>query len=426
MATTAGQLERTAVLRPAGLGADFNRLWGAAAVSNLGDGIREAALPLLAASLTRDPLLVAGVAAAGRLPWLVFGLVSGAIVDRVDRRRLMWRVDAFRTVLMGALAVSVATGVATIPMLFLVALAHGVAETLFDNASHAILPSLVRREDLERANGRLEAALTVCNEFAGPPLGALLFVSLATVPFVADATSFAVASLLVLAIHGRYRPERMVDEKPTLRADIVEGLRFVWSNALLRTLSLTAAVVNMVLHATWAIFVLYSVRMVGTSEVGFGVLLSVFAVGGLAGGLYASKVSSRLGPGRAITLAICAAAVAEITMGLVPEPAAVGGMLVVLAFSGALWNVVTTSLRQSIAPDSLLGRVNAAHRVLAWGSMPVGAILGGLIASGAGLRAPFLIAGLALALAAAMTAGLFARIKTSRDDAGQLVIDLAR
>ena len=425
MASIANQLKRTVVLRPAGLGPNFGRLWGAAAVSNLGDGIRDAAFPLLAASLTGDPLLVAGVAAAGRLPWLVFGLLSGAIVDRVDRRRLMVRVDAFRALLMGALAVSVATGVATIPILFVVAFSHGVAETLFDNASHAMLPSLVRREDLERANGRLEAALTVCNEFAGPPLGALLFVSFATLPFAADAASFAVATLLVLAIPGRFRPERVSVRKGSLRSDIVEGLRFVWSNALLRRLSLTAAAVNMVLHATWAIFVLYSIRLVGTSEIGFGVLLSVFAFGGLAGGLLAARVSSRLGPGRAITIAIFAAAGAELTMGLTSEPAAVGGMLVLLAFAGALWNVVTTSLRQSIAPDALLGRVNAAHRLLGWGSMPVGALLGGLIARGAGLRAPFLLAGAALAVTGAVTIRLFSGIKTSRGEAGQLVIDLA-
>ena len=425
MTIAAEQLERTVVLRPAGLGRNFGRLWGAAAVSNLGDGIRDAALPLLAASLTGDPLLVAGVAAAGRLPWLVFGLLSGAIVDRVDRRLLMMRADAFRTVLMGALAVSVATGVATIPILFLVAFAHGVAETLFDNASHAILPSLVRRDDLERANGRLEAALTVCNEFAGPPLGALLFVSLAAVPFVADAGSFLLATLLVAGIRGRYRPERAAERKPTLRADILEGLRFVWSNRLLRTLSLTAAVVNMVLYATWAIFVLYSVRQVGTSELGYGVLLSTFALGGLVGGLYAARFSARLGPGRAITLAILVAAGAELTMGLVPQVAAVAAMLAVVAFSGTLWNVVTTSLRQSLTPDHLLGRVNSAHRVLGWGSMPVGALLGGLIAKGAGLQAPFLVAGVALLLAAALTSRLFAGIKTSRGEDGQLVIDLA-
>lgn len=425
MSTAPAQLATSIRLGRSGLGTRFTRLWAATAVSNLGDGIRDAALPLLAASLTRDPLMVAGVAAAGRLPWLVFGLLSGALVDRLDRRRLMIGVDAFRMVLMGVLAASVATGFATLPVLFVVAFAHGMAETLFDNAAHALLPSLVRREDLERANGRLEAALTVCNEFAGPPLGALLFVAFAAVPFAADAASFGLAAALVLSIHGRFRADRTSEGKTTLRSDIREGLRFVWSNRLLRSLSLTAAVVNMMLHATWAIFVLYSVRVVETSELGFGLLLSVFAFGGLAGGLWAARISSRLGPGRAITVAVVAAACAELAMAAFPQPVAVGLMLMILAFAGALWNVVATSLRQSLAPDRLRGRVNAAHRMLGWGSMPLGALLGGLVAQTAGLRGPFLVAGAVLAIAAVATIRLFAGVKTRAGEDGHLVVDLA-
>jgi MFS family permease len=421
MTTVTTKVALPVATRRSRLGSDFSRIFAATTVSNLGDGIREAAFPLLAATMTRDPLLVAGVAAAGRAPWLLLTLVSGAIVDRVDRRTLMWRVDVFRAVVMAALAASVLSGAGSLPILYVCAFLLGTAETLFDNAAHAILPSVVGRENLERANGRLESAMMVSNDFAGPPVGALLFAFAVAVPLAADAASFALASILVFSV--RSRPGAVVVlERRSLRSDIAEGVRWLRGNSVLRSLSLTAAAVNLLVHGTWAIFVLYSLQVVGTGRIGFGILISAFAVGGVIGGMFASRIALR-GPGRAITTAILLAAGSELVMGLFPHGVVIAGMLILLGFAGALWNVVTTSLRQRLVPDRLLGRVNSAHRMLSWGSIPIGALLGGLVARSFGLRAPFLLAAVILAGLAVVTRGLAQRLVASAET-GDPVIDL--
>ena len=195
-------------MSPSRLGPEYRKLWTASTVSNLGDGVTEVAAPLLAATLTRDPVLVAGLAFAHRLPWLLFTLVSGALVDRLDRRRIMWTADAVRTAMIGLLGLAVYAGLANLPLLYAVFFVLGTAETLFDNASQAILPAVVDREKLEKANGRLFGAQLVANEFAGPPLGGILFAAAAAAPFLLDAGTFAAAAALVLAMRGSFRPVR--------------------------------------------------------------------------------------------------------------------------------------------------------------------------------------------------------------------------
>ena len=214
-----------------GLGPEYRKLWTASTVSNLGDGVTLVAGPLLAASLTRDPLLVAGLAFAQRLPWLFFSLISGALVDRLDRRMLMVAVDAFRTVLLGFLGLAVLSDFVSIPLLYVVFFLMGTVETLFDTASVSILPAVVPRESLEKANGRLFGAQIVSNEFAAPPLGGFLFAVAASVPFFLDAGSFAAAAVLMLFMRGKFRVERPEGTLPTtLRAEISEGLRWLWGN----------------------------------------------------------------------------------------------------------------------------------------------------------------------------------------------------
>jgi hypothetical protein len=190
----AGRLQAEGAYLPTrGLGPGFARLWTANAVSNLGDGVTLVAGPLLAASLTRDPRLVAGLAVAQRLPWLLFSLVSGALVDRLDRRLVMVRVDAARAVVVGLLGVAVLADAATLPLLYAIFFALGTAETLFDNAAVSILPAVVPTDQLSRANGRLLGAQMVANELVAPPLGGWLFAAAAAVPFLVDAGSFAAA-----------------------------------------------------------------------------------------------------------------------------------------------------------------------------------------------------------------------------------------
>lgn len=389
------------------LGGNFARLWTAGAVSNLGDGVVLAAMPLLAASLTDSPTTVALVTAAGTLPWLVFSLVGGAIADRTDRRRTMSLVDGMRFAAMIALGVALLTGTESIALLVIVSFALGMAETVFDNASQAILPSVVAADALETANGRLEGAQIVANQFVGPPLGAWLFGLAVSAPFFLDAGSFAFAALMVLTLRGSFRADRTV-AGTTMRADIAEGVRWLLRHRVLRTLAIALGVINFVGIAAMTVLVLYARDVLHVSDFQYGLLLAVEAAGAVLGSMVAARISARLGPGTTLSLAIAVSAGSFFVPVLWAQPVAVAASLAVGAFGGLVWNVITVSLRQSLVPDELLGRVNSAYRLIGWGTLPLGALTGGLVADAFGLRAPFLMAGvvaLALALWLSLTVG---------------------
>jgi MFS family permease len=387
----AGPLQaQGAYLRTRGLGPGFAKLWTATAVSNLGDGVTLVAGPLLAASLTRDPRLVAGLAVAQRLPWLLFSLVSGALVDRLDRRLLMVRVDAARCVAVGLLGVAVLADMATLPLLYAVFFALGTAETLFDSAAVSILPAVVPRAQLPRANGRLLSAQMVANELVAPPLGGLLFATAAAVPFLLDAGTFAAAAALVAAIGGRFRVERPEGAAPTtLRSEIAEGVRWLARHRLLRILAVAIAVMNLTLSATLSISVLYAQERLGLGSVGYGLLLSAVAVGGISAGLVAERVIGRLGPATTMRLGLVIESSTHLVLALARSPYVVGAMFALFGFHAMTWSVISVSLRQELIPARLLGRVNSAYALFGFGSLSLGAVAGGLLAARYGLTAPF-------------------------------------
>ena len=377
-------------LRRGGLGPEFRKLWTANAISNLGDGVTFVAGPLLAASLTRDPLLVAGLAFAQRLPWLLFSLVSGALVDRLDRRRLMATVDVARCLLLGLLGVAVLLDATTIPLLYAVFFAVGVAETLFDNASVSILPSVVARERLPKANGRLLGARVVAEDLAGPPLGGVLFAAAAAVPFLLDAGTFAAAAALVAAMRGRFRVERPEEAPPTtLRSEIAEGVRWLWRNRLLRILALAIGLMNVTLMATASILVLYAKERLGLGPAGYGLLFSSMAVGGIAASLVVERIVGWLGPATTMRVGLLIEASTHLVLALARSPLVVGAILALFGFHAITWNVTSISLRQELVPERLLGRVNSAYAVFSSGGTALGAVVGGLLARRFGLTAPF-------------------------------------
>jgi MFS family permease len=386
------------------LGGNFARLWTAGAVSNLGDGVVLAAMPLLAASISRSPAVVALVVTAGALPWLLFSLVGGAIADRTDRRRTMALVDGLRFIAVAALGVALLIGAESIALLALVAFALGMAETVFDNSAQAILPSVVGADDLETANGRLEGASIVANQFVGPPLGAWMFGIAVSAPFFLDAATFAFAALLVLTLRGSFRPERSI-AGTTMRADIAEGVRWLARHRVLRSLAIALGIINFVGMAAMTILVLYAQEILHLSDTQYGLLLTAEAAGAVLGSLVAARVGARFGPGRTLAGAIAISAASFFVPVLWAEPVLVAASLAVGAFGGLVWNVITVSLRQTLVPDELLGRVNSAYRLLGWGTMPFGALAGGLIADAFGLKAPFLVAGI-VALLLAVWIGL--------------------
>jgi MFS family permease len=396
------------------LGRRYRQLWAASTVSNLGDGVSLTAFPLLAASLTRDPVLVSLLGFTQYLPWLLFALVAGALVDRFDRRRTMWRVDTFRAGLIGLLGLLVAMDKVHLVILYVAAFLLGTAETLFDNASQALMPSLVDRSALETANGRLYAAEIVTNQFIGPPLGGFLFAAAAATPFLLDAGSFIGAAILVALIPGTFRvvqPRTETDGSPTeavrhrIRTDIAEGLRWLWGHRLLRSIAMALGVTNLLNAAGMGVMVLLAQDELGLGSAGYGVLLTAGAIGSVAGGLVASRISVRWGPGPTLIGCLVMMGLQDLGIALASSAWLAGAALVLGGVSAVTWNVLTVSLRQSIIPDRLLGRVNSAYRFLGWGAIPVGALVGGVLANAFGLRAPFFVSAVGNVVLAALLVG---------------------
>jgi len=372
----------------------FGALWAASGVSNLADGIGLTAAPLLAATLTRDPLLVSGLTIAQRLPWFLFTLVSGALVDRLDRRLVMQRANLWRFLLLGILAVAVVTGRASLLVLCLIFFLLGCIETLFDNAALAILPHIVEEQDLEDANGRLFATATVANELIGPPLGSTLFSLLPSAAFVSSALAYGLSSRLLQRIPGQFESSHGHDTR--LRDEISQGVRWFWRHRLLRTLGLFAGTFNLVFGATMSVFVLYAQDVLHLDNAAYGFLLAFGAVGGILGGLLTRRLSDRFGPGTILLADALISGLAFIGIGLSAQAWVVGLMFVLMSLSDMFGNVIIVSLRQAIIPGHLLGRVASAYRLVVLGALPLGALAGGLLARITTLPTPFWTGGLLL------------------------------
>jgi MFS family permease len=406
------------------LGPVFARVWTASVLSNLGDGVLVAALPLLAATLTRDPVAFAAVSVAGTLPWLVLSLPAGVLIDRLDRRRIMIATNAWRALLLAGLGTAVVLDRAGVVALAVIAFGLGIGEVLFDNAAQTLLPSIVGPAQLERANGRLYAGEIVMNQFAGPPLGGLLFGLSAGLPILFDAGALVVAAGLLLAIGGASAaraavtppaPSDVADGPsfeaggPTAAApaggfvaELREGIAWLRAHRLVRTLAMLLAVLNGTASMGMATFALYAVgegSILGLGPLGFSLLLTAGSIGSLVGSAVADRLTLRFGRTRLLRVELGISVVAPLAYATASGPVPVILAAIVGSAGGIVWNVITVSLRQRLIPDRLLGRVNSAYRFLGWGAMPLGALIGGLVARTFGLRAPWYLAAAVTALA---------------------------
>jgi MFS family permease len=368
----------------------FLLYWTSATCSYLGDGVRVTALPLLAASLSSSPSQVAAVSAAASLPWLVFGLPAGVLVDRVARAPLMTLLQTVRGVA-GALAVAgVLTGRIGIVALVVLAALLGACEVIFDLAAQALLPELVAAGSLQWANGRLVSAEVTAFEFVGPLLGGVLFAVTAALPFAVDAATFFASGLLLAMMLRAATPRAAAQPFDTARepgaGQMLDGLRWFARSPLLRTLTLLTTSINLGAGGFYAVLVLFARDELALGPAGYGVLIAVSALGSLAAGSVAEKVGS----GRARqSVCLWIAPVVALCFGLVaaiPDRLVVGGAMVTFGLVVSLFNIVTVSLRQAITPRDMLGRVLSVHRVVCWGALPVGAVIAGAVASGPGLR----------------------------------------
>ncbi|MET8980164.1 MFS transporter [Streptomyces sp. NPDC004539] len=377
----------------------FWLLWSAAVVSRFGDALRGAALPLVAVRLTDDPLVVASVTACGYVPWLLFGLVGGAVADRVDQRRAMWVVDVVRGVLVAGFAVAVGAGEASVGLLLGLAFALTSLQTLFDNAATALLPAVVGKEQLGGANARLMTGQQVAGGLVAAPVVALLVGAGVAVPFVVDAVTYFVAAGLIASL-GVRPPEREPRAAgSTLRGEIGEGVRVLWRDPVLRGASVANLLCNVGMSALIATLVLHVTRWLDAGDAGYGAVLTAFSVGAIAGGFVAQRIGRWLGRARA--LMVCGA-VQVVALGCVGSVrhlvAAVGGMLV-FGVMNMVWNVNEVTLTQERSPEGMLGRISAAGRTAAYVGTPFGALLGGVVARAFGLNVPALMAAVLVGLA---------------------------
>ncbi len=374
----------------------FNRLFAASTLSNLGDGVVITAFPLLAASISSSPQAVAGMTAAATLPWLLFGLPAGVIVDRVNRVRLMWIVDLGRAIAVGGLGLLILDGNATLAALYAVVFVLGVAETLFDSAAMAVVPGVVEGESLEKANGRLFAGQLTANQFVGPPLGALLFGLATSLPPLVDSVTFLMSAVLLTGVRVKRSVE--VVERRSLGVELREGLAWVWHIRNIRTLAIGAAVINLAHTGAMAVLVLFATVVLGLPELGYGALFVLAAIGALAGSLTASRVAARFGRRPTVLGSVAVMAVSLVLIGVTRSVVVAGLGMLAMSLGAEYWNVVAVSYRQNATPDRLLGRVMSAYRFIAYGSFPLGALLGGFLAATFGLPATFTVGGILIAL----------------------------
>lgn len=387
------------------LGRPFWLLWSASTTSALGSGLTLIAAPLLAVSYTRSPLVVSAATAVGWLPWLLFALPGGVLVDRVPRRRLMVLIDWTRVAAVGAFSLSVAAGVKSIAVLFAVLFLINSGEVVFRTASQAVVPTLVPTAQLERANGWLIGGTMVMQQMLAGPLAGFLFVLAASSPFSVNAGTYAVSAVLVAALARQDAPAGTVEiagssapPRQTVFADVAQGFRWLLGQRLLRTMALLIGLLNVTLTAAVAVLVLLARQRLGLGSVGYGLLFTALAAGGVLGSVIGDRLVSWVSATWTIRVGLIVEAGTHLTLAASTNPWVVAAVLFLFGVHGSLWSIVGSSLRQRLTPPDMLGRVGSTYLFLAAGGNCIGAVLGGAIAGHFGLTAPYWV-GFAVAAA---------------------------
>jgi Na+/melibiose symporter-like transporter len=379
------------------LGTAFTNLFTANVASSLGDGIARTAIPLLAVQVTKDPLLISGIAALAMLPWLFFAIPAGIMIDRIDRRAALGMANSVRTLLAVALFLLFATGSLTIWWLYALTFGYGMFETVYDGAVRAIVPSIVGKADLPRANSLIEAGEQVVQNLLSGPFTSLLFAVSVLIPLGVNVGVFALAVVLALllpkvASGKQFTAATELQPRVAWHRQFVDGYRFIMASRMFRTLWFFSTFTGMCISIATASLVLYLIQRLGLPESLFGVFMLSGAAGGILATVVASRLKTRLGAGLTMALASIIGDLSIVFIGAVPTLwAAVAGFFVTSG-SITIWNILVMSLRQSVIPGRLLGRVHGTWRTLLWGATPIGSIIGGLIGR-IDLTLPFIIGG---------------------------------
>jgi MFS family permease len=377
------------IIVPPRLGAGYRWLLASSWTSNLGDGVAMAAGPLLVASLTRDPFLVSLAALLRWAPPLVFGLYAGVLSDRLDRRRIVIAADGVRAVVLGVLVVMIISGHASVSAALVALGLLATAEVFADNTSMTLAPMLVHRDDLAIANSRLQTGFITLNQLVGPPIGAALFAAGRAWPFVAEAVLVSAGVILVsrvvLPAHGR----GSTDVARTIRRDMAEGFRWTVHHPAVRTLSLSILIFNITFGAAWSVLVLYATRRLGLGAVGFGLLSTVSAVGGLVGtGLY-GWITRRVSLGNVMRAGLIIETLTHLALAVTTSPWVASLIFFVFGAHAFIWGTTSITIRQRAVPSHLQGRVSSVNTISVFGGLVVGSAIGGTLATHYGITAPF-------------------------------------
>jgi MFS family permease len=372
---------------PARLGRSFRFLLAASTVTNAGDGVVIAAGPLLVASLTSEPFLVSLALLAETSPTLLFGLFGGVAADRFDRRRMVIVANLVRVGMFSVLVAAILTNTASIALVLAVLFALGTAEVMADSASSTLLPSIVERADLGIANARSSASMLLTNQLLFPPVGAFLFALERSLPFATNAVCVLAGAILIARVVTPVREARPA--RSSVIAELGEGLRWLMSHPPMRTLTLTILTFNVTYGAAWSVLVLYATRQLGMSEVGFGLITSAIAAGGVIGTVSYGWLERRFHLGDIMRVGLVIETVTHLVLALTTSAAVALGMLVIFGAHAFVWGTTSTVVRQRSVPDEVLGRVGGVYRVAIQGGIVIGTPIGGIIAGVFGITAPF-------------------------------------
>ena len=392
------------------MGPAFNRLWASSLVSNLADGVLIAAAPLLAITLTDSTVLISVIGAMVMLPWLLFAMPIGVMVDRVDRRFILAASNAIRSGVIGAMALGIATGHVTIYWLIFSAFIIGVCEVATDTTAQSLIPQILDEEHYEKGNSRLQISETVIQGFIGSPLSGFLYAIAIWLPFFINSIGYAVATLFALLIPIQYlqdvRADSLNETKPSYIEDIKFGIKYLYNQKVLRRLVLTTATIGVCYSAGTATMVLFIIKELELSPRYFGVVLSIQGVGALLGAIVAPKASKKFGRSIMMTLGITSSSVVLMLQGFAPNIYIFVALATFGGFAISQWNILLMATYQRIIPNELYGRIHGTRRTLVWGMMPIGSLIGGVLAHFS-LRLPMLIGGFLASALAFASIGFF-------------------
>ena len=371
----------------------FKRLWTANIFTNLADGLGKTAFPLLAITLTRDPLLISIIGALAMLPWLLFAIPIGAIVDNVDKRKALATTNSIRMLIAAILALLITTEQVTIFWLYLVTFVVGICEVFADTTSQSLIPAIVKNKELEKANSRMEMTFTIFQDFIGAPIGGLLYAVAIAAPFIANSLGFLIAALLCLSMPLPFLiNKKEFTENPGFIKDIKFGINYLFTHKQLLRIVLITTTIGFCWAFASSTLILYLVEDLNLNPKKYGFLLTFNGLIVLLGALAAPKTAKLIGRGLALALAISISSITILAQGLVTNiwlfliPNAIN------AFWLPHWNILLMSTYQRLIPQELYGRIHGTRRTLVWGMMPIASFLGGLLAK-SDLRTPWLIGG---------------------------------